>query len=87
MAKKILTGKVVSDKVNKTRKVVIERRLIHPKYKKVIVRKTKLLVHDPNNISKVGDIVQIIESRPVSKLKHHWIIGVDKKSDNGDKQE
>ena len=70
---RIMTGKVVSDKMQKTIVVDIERTIKHPKYGKIIKRRTKLHAHDENQICKIGNIVKIRESRPYSKLKN-WIL-------------
>ena len=72
MTKKILEGKVVSDKSNKTIVVEVKRRFVHPFYGKVISRKKKYHAHDENNKFKEGDFVTIIESKPISKLKR-WV--------------
>ena len=69
MTKKILEGKVVSDKSNKTVVVEVKSRFVHPFYGKVISRSKKYHAHDENNKFKKGDIVKIIESKPISKLK------------------
>jgi len=66
-------GVVISDKMNKTRVVLVERLKIHPKYKKYIKVRKKFYAHDENNETKVGDFVLIEETRPLSKLKR-WII-------------
>lgn len=67
---KILTGKVVSNKMQKTVTVVIERKFRHPFYKKVISRRKKYKVHNDDLDLKVGDLVDIKETRPISKDKH-----------------
>ena len=67
-----LTGKVVSDKMDKSIVVLIERRVQHPLYGKSIRRSTKLHAHDENNVAKTGDLVTIKESRPISKTKN-WV--------------
>ena len=72
MTKKVLEGKVVSDKSNKTVVVEVKRKFVHPFYGKVISRSKKYHAHDEKNEFKVGDIVSIIESKPISKLKS-WI--------------
>ncbi len=74
-AKKIrtLTGKVVSDKMDKTVTVVVERKVKHPIYKKYIRRSTKFHVHDEANDAHEGDVVRITECRPVSKTKS-WML-------------
>lgn len=69
-----VTGKVVSDKMDKTITVLIERKVKHPIYRKYLVRSTKLYAHDENNECKAGDIVTIIETRPYSKTKS-WKLG------------
>jgi small subunit ribosomal protein S17 len=68
-----LTGKVVSDKMQKTIVVVVERAVKHPKYGKIMKRRTKLHVHDENQACKIGNTVRIRESRPLSKLKS-WVL-------------
>ena len=69
MTKRVLKGKVVSDKSDKTIVVEVKRRFIHPFYGKVISRSKKYHAHDEKNKYKIGDKVRIIESRPISKLK------------------
>ena len=73
MPKRILTGTVVSSKTNKTIVVKVTRRVQHKLYKKIISQSKKYHAHDENNNSKVGDIVKIIESKPISKLKN-WTL-------------
>ena len=69
MTKRILEGKVISDKSDKTIVVEVKRRFVHPFYGKVISRSKKYHAHDEKNKYKIGDKVRIIESRPISKLK------------------
>lgn len=76
MPRRILQGVVVSDKQDKTVVVSVERQVMHPVYKKFIKRSKKYAAHDENNQFKVGDIVRIIESRPISKSKT-WAVIVD----------
>ena len=64
-----LTGRVVSDKMDKTITVLIERRVKHPIYGKYVKRSTKLHAHDENNECRIGDTVTIRETRPVAKTK------------------
>lgn len=71
--KRSVTAKVVSDKMDKTITVMIERKVAHPLYKKYIKRSTKLHVHDEANEAKIGDTVLIEESRPLSKTKS-WVL-------------
>ena len=73
MPKRILTGTVVSSNSNKTIVVRVTRRVQHKLYKKIISQSKKYHAHDENNSFKVGDIVKIIESKPISKLKS-WIV-------------
>ncbi|MBN7794970.1 30S ribosomal protein S17 [Parahaliea mediterranea] len=63
------TGKVVSNKMDKTITVLIERRVKHPVYGKYITRSSKIHAHDENNECGIGDTVKVIESRPLSKSK------------------
>ena len=69
MTKRILQGQVVSSKGNKTIVVEVKRRFAHPFYGKVISRSKKYHAHDENNKFKEGEIVRIIECKPISKLK------------------
>ena len=69
MTKKILSGKVVKDKNNKTIVVLVKRKYIHPFFKKVLTSSKKYHAHDEKNKFKTGDDVKIIESKPYSKLK------------------
>ena len=71
-----LTGRVVSDKMDKTVTVVVERKVRHPIYGKFIKRSTKLHVHDEGNVAKEGDTVVIKESRPYSKTKSWALVEV-----------
>lgn len=73
MPKRILQGVVVSDKQDKTVVVKVERRFTHPLFKKTVRRSKHYHAHDENNTVKVGDTVNIQESRPISKLKS-WIV-------------
>ena len=76
--RKVLTGTVVSDKMDKTRVVLVERRAAHPLYKKVVKHTSKCYVHDENNESKIGDVVEIMETRPLSKLKRWRLVKIVK---------
>jgi small subunit ribosomal protein S17 len=69
-------GRVLSDKMDKSITVLIERRVRHPLYGKYMRRSTKLHVHDQNNESKVGDVVRIKECRPLSKTKSWTLVEV-----------
>jgi len=68
-SRRILTGRVVSDKMDKTVTVLVERKVPHPLYGKVIRRSKKYHAHDENNEFKPGDLVVIEETRPISKSK------------------
>ena len=68
-SKRTLIGRVVSDKMDKTVTVLVERRVKHPMYDKIIVRSKKYHAHNGDNQAKMGDLVEIQESRPVSKTK------------------
>jgi small subunit ribosomal protein S17 len=74
MPKRILQGVVVSDAMDKTVVVRVERRVMHPVYKKFIRRSKKYSAHDETNSCKVGDVVRIQECRPLSKTKSWTVI-------------
>ena len=74
MSKKILNGKVVNDKNSKTVVVLVKRRYSHPFFKKVVTSSKKYHAHDEKNKFKKGDLVKIIETRPISKLKTWEVI-------------
>ena len=73
MPRRVLTGRVTSDKMDKTITVLVERRVIHPLYKKFIRRSKKYAAHDEANLCKIGDTVRIEECRPFSKRKT-WLL-------------
>ena len=70
--KRTLVGKVVSDKRTKTVTVLVERRVMHPIYGKIMIKSSKYHAHDENNEYKLGDTIEITESRPLSKTKN-WV--------------
>ncbi len=74
--RKVRTGKVVSDKMQKTVVVAIERRVPHPVYGKMVTRTTRLKAHDEQNSAKVGDVVRITETRPLSKDKRWRVVEI-----------
>ena len=74
MSKKIFKGKVIKNSTDKTIIVDVEDKYMHKKYKKFLKRNKKYAVHDESNVSKVGDLVQIIESRPISKTKRFKVL-------------
>jgi small subunit ribosomal protein S17 len=73
MPRRVLTGRVTSDKMDKTVTVLVNRRIMHPLYKKFIRRSKKYAAHDEDNICQVGDTVRIIECPPISKRKT-WLL-------------
>jgi small subunit ribosomal protein S17 len=75
-ALRLVTGKVVSSKMNKTIAVEVERLVKHPRYGKFIRRTTKLLAHDEQNESRQGDVVTIAECRPLSRRKSWRLVSV-----------
>ncbi len=75
-----LTGKVISDKMDKTITVLIERRVKHPIYGKYVKRSTKLHAHDETNQCRIGDLVTIRETRPVAKTKNWALVEVVERS-------
>ena len=76
MPKRVLQGVVVSDKPNKTVIVQVERRISHPIYGKSVARTKKYYAHDEKNEYKLGDVVRITETRPLSKLKRWRVVGL-----------
>lgn len=76
MAKKILEGVVVSDKMQKTRVVLVTTFTEHPLYNRKLIKHKRYKVHDETNSTKVGDRVKIIETRPYSKEKHFKILEI-----------
>lgn len=80
-SRKVREGKVISDSMEKTVIVEAERSFRHPLYKKVIRTAVKFYAHDEKNVCKKGDIVRIISTRPLSKLKRWRVVEVVKKSE------
>jgi small subunit ribosomal protein S17 len=74
MPRRVLTGRVTSDKMDKTVTVLVDRRVMHPLYKKFIRRSKNYAAHDETNLCKTGDIVRIEECRPISKRKTWMVI-------------
>ncbi|HLW12680.1 MAG TPA: 30S ribosomal protein S17 [Casimicrobiaceae bacterium] len=75
-----VTGRVVSDKMNKTVTVLVERRAKHPIYGKVVIRSSKYHAHDENNECKAGDLVEIQATRKLSKIKAWRVLRVVEKA-------
>tara|TARA_R110000823_G_scaffold295738_1_gene415505 strand:+ start:6301 stop:6567 length:267 start_codon:yes stop_codon:yes gene_type:complete len=73
---RVATGKVVSNKMDKTITVLIERRVKHPVYGKYITRSSKIHAHDESNECGIGDTVTVAESRPISKTKTWKLLGI-----------
>jgi len=71
-----LTGRVISNKMDKSATVLVERRVRHPLYGKFIRRSTKLHIHDQNNECQEGDVVSIAECRPISKTKSWKLVEI-----------
>ena len=78
--KKQLVGEVVESPMEKTAVVKVERRFPHPIYKKFISKSKKYYAHDPENICNTGDIVRILESKPISKSKRWVVMDIEKKA-------
>ena len=79
-SKRTLVGRVVSDKMEKTVTVLIERKVKHPMYGKVMVRSKKYHAHNEGNLAKSGDLVEIVETRPVSRTKSWAVTNVLEKA-------
>lgn len=77
----VVTGRVVSDKMDKSITVLIERLVRHPLYGKQLRRSTKIKAHDENNICQQGDLVRIKETRPISKTKSWTLVDVVEKAE------
>lgn len=75
-SRKVYTGRVVSDSMDKTITVLVETYKTHRLYKKRVKQSKKFKVHDENNVAKVGDIVRIMETRPLSKTKRYRLVEV-----------
>ncbi|MEO0072561.1 MAG: 30S ribosomal protein S17 [candidate division WOR-3 bacterium] len=75
MAKTVI-GTVLSNKMNKTVVVQVERLVLHPRVKKYVRKRTKLYAHDENNEAKIGDKVMLVPTRPLSKLKRWRVIKI-----------
>ncbi|ACV59706.1 MULTISPECIES: 30S ribosomal protein S17 [Alicyclobacillus] len=74
--RKVRVGKVVSDKMDKTIVVAVEERVMHPLYGKTVRRTKKFKAHDENNEAKIGDVVRIMETRPLSKEKRWRLVEI-----------
>ena len=74
--RKVLRGTVTSDKMDKTLTIVVDRLSRHPMYEKYMRRRTKVHAHDETNEGRVGDVVEVMETRPLSKLKRWRLVKV-----------
>ena len=74
MPRRVLTGTVVSNKMDKSVTVRVDRRVRHPLYKKFMTQSKKIAAHDAENSLEIGDVVRIRECRPISKSKHFEVI-------------
>ncbi len=79
--RKTLVGRVVSDAMAKTVTVSIERRFQHPRYKKIVKRTAKVCAHDEDRTAHVGDLVKVMSTRPLSKMKRWRVVEVIQKAE------
>lgn len=79
--RKVRIGTVVSDKMEKTAVVAVESYYQHPLYKKILRKIKKLKIHDPDNKTKIGDVVKIAETRPLSKTKRWRLLEIIRKAE------
>jgi small subunit ribosomal protein S17 len=77
--RKTRIGKVVGNKMDKSISVVVEKKIMHPLYKKYYKRTTKFMAHDEKNVCSIGDIVKIMETRPLSKMKRWRLVEIIEK--------
>ena len=75
-----LLGKVVSDKMDKTITVMVERRVKHPVYGKILTKSSKIKAHDESNDARLGDVVTIAECPPISKHKAWKLVNIDERA-------
>jgi small subunit ribosomal protein S17 len=78
--RKVRTGRVVSNKMEKSCVVAVERKVKHPKYGKFMKKTTKLMVHDENNECGIGDTIRVMETRPLSKNKRWRLVEIIEKA-------
>ncbi len=79
--RKVIEGWVVSNRMQKTIVVAVERQFRHPRYEKIIRRTSKLYAHDEKNECQIGDKVKVMETRPLSRLKRWRLVGIVKKAE------
>ena len=80
VARKVITGRVVSNKMDKTVVVAVERMVKHPRYQRIIRRTRKFMAHDVENSCRIGDKVKLMETRPLSKVKRWRVIEILERS-------
>jgi small subunit ribosomal protein S17 len=78
--RKVMRGTVTSNKMQKTVVVQVDRKVRHPLYEKFVPQRTKLYAHDENNEAKIGDIVEVTQTRPYSKLKNWRLVRIVQKA-------
>lgn len=78
--RKVMQGMVTSNKMSKTLVIQIDRKVKHPMYEKFVSRRTKLYAHDEKGEAKVGDIVEVVQTRPLSKLKRWRLVRIIQKA-------
>jgi small subunit ribosomal protein S17 len=79
-SRKVMTGTVVSDKMDKSVVVAVESRMPHPLYKKIVKKTKRYAVHDEENACSVGDVVRIMETRPLSRTKRWRVVEIIEKA-------
>lgn len=75
-ARRVVRGEVASNKMNKTLVVEVKRKVRHPLYEKFVTQRTRLYVHDETNDARIGDVVEVVQTRPLSKLKRWRLVRV-----------
>ena len=78
--RKVVLGKVISNRLEKTITVLVERRIRHPLYGKYMTKSSKFMAHDQENVCQIGDVVRIMETRPLSKCKRWRLVEIVKKA-------
>ncbi len=78
--RKVVLGKVVSNQADKTITILVERRVRHPVYGKYVTKSSKFMAHDQDNACNIGDVVRIMETRPLSKCKHWRLMEIVKRA-------
>ena len=78
--RKVRLGTVISNAMNKSITVRVDRKISHPLYKKAVMRSTKLYAHDEKNEANIGDTVRLMETRPLSKLKRWRLVGIEERA-------